>query len=181
MKTVQAPLSPSKTDSRPHPHVCFFWKLNVAAALAAQIAEVAQNESISKCLEAFGEEARDMATGNFKAASVLELAKAKREEKAPAEGSKTDKVLKWAVSFANIVDAYSKVLDVYISKAPEVAGLVWGGCKILLQTGLNYIEVLEKPFAILNSVGENIGQFQQCEALFKDSEHMKHALAFDLC
>ena len=72
-----------------------------------------------------------MATGNFKAASVLELAKAKREEKAPAEGSKTDKVLKWA--FANIVDAYSKVLDVYISKAPEVAGLVWGGCKILLQ------------------------------------------------
>lgn len=48
--------------------------------------------SISKCLEAFGEEARDMATGNFKAASVLELAKAKREEKAPTEGSKTDKV-----------------------------------------------------------------------------------------
>ena len=95
--------------------------------------EDARNESISKCLEAFGEEARDMATGKVTAASVLELARAKREEKAPAEGSKTDKVLNWAVSFAKNVDAYSKVVDVYISKAPEVAGLVWGGCKILLQ------------------------------------------------
>lgn len=47
----------------------------------------------------------------------------------------------------------------------------------MLKTGLNYIDVLEKLFAILNSVGENIGRFQQYEALFKDSEHMKHALA----
>ena len=74
-----------------------------------------------------------MATGKVTATSVLELAKVKREEKQPVEGSKTDKVLKWAVSFANNVDAYSKMLDVYIGKAPEVAGLVWGGCKILLQ------------------------------------------------
>ena len=74
-----------------------------------------------------------MATGKVTAASVLELVKVKREEKQLVEGSKTDKVLKWAVSFANNVDAYSKVLDVYIGKAPEVAGLVWGGCKILLQ------------------------------------------------
>lgn len=39
-------------------------------------------------------------------------------EKALAEGSKTDKVLKWAVSFAKNVNAYSKAPDVYISKAP---------------------------------------------------------------
>ena len=88
---------------------------------------------MSKCLEIFGDEAMDMTTGKITAASILDLANAKREEKAPAEGSKTDKVLKWAVSFAKNVDAYSKVLDVYISKAPEVAGLVWGGCRILLQ------------------------------------------------
>lgn len=62
-----------------------------------------------------------MTTGKITAASILDLANAKREEKAPAEGSKTDKVLKWAVSFTKNVDAYSKVLDVYISKAPEVA------------------------------------------------------------
>lgn len=74
-----------------------------------------------------------MTSGRVTAASVLALANSKRTEKAPVEGSKTDKVLKWAVSFAQNVDAYSKVLDVYISKAPEVAGLVWGGCKILLQ------------------------------------------------
>ena len=88
---------------------------------------------ISKCLASFGEEAKDPATGDVTATSVLKLANAKRTEKVPVEGSKTDKVLKWAVSFANNVDAYSKFLDVYISKAPEVAGLVWGGCKILLQ------------------------------------------------
>ena len=82
---------------------------------------------MSKCHEVFGDEAVDMTTGKITAASILDLANTKREEKAPAEGSKTDKVLKWAVSFAKNVDAYSKVLDVYISKAPEVAGLVWGG------------------------------------------------------
>ena len=43
--------------------------------------------------------------------------------------------------------------------------------------GLNHIEVLEKLFGVLNRVGENIGRFQQYEALFKDSERMKQALA----
>ena len=74
-----------------------------------------------------------MITGKITAVSILDLADAKREEKAPAEGSKIDKLLKWVVSFAKNIDAYSKLLDVYISKAPEVAGLVWGGCRILLQ------------------------------------------------
>lgn len=45
------------------------------------------------------------------------------------------------------------------------------------KTGLNHIDVLEKLFAILNRVGENIGRFQQYEALFDKSERMKHALA----
>ena len=46
------------------------------------------------------------------------MANAKREGKVQTEGSKTDKVLKWSVLFAGNVEAYSKVLDVYISKAP---------------------------------------------------------------
>ena len=45
------------------------------------------------------------------------MANAKREGKAQTEGSKTDKVLKWSVLFAGNVEAYSKVLDVYMSKA----------------------------------------------------------------
>lgn len=65
-----------------------------------------------------------MTTGKITAVSILNLANAKREEKAPAEGSKIDKVLKWAVSFTKNINAYFKVLDVYISKAPEVASLV---------------------------------------------------------
>ena len=70
------------------------------------------------CLDIFGETAVEMTTGKVTAVSILDLTNAKREEKAPAEGSKTDKVLKWAVSFAKNVDAYFEVLDVSISKAP---------------------------------------------------------------
>lgn len=98
-----------------------------------QNAKDAQAESVAKCLDAFKDEAVDTATGKVTAASVLALANIKREEKAPVEGSKTDKVLKWAVSFAKNVNAYSKVLNKYISNAPEIAGLVWTGCSILLQ------------------------------------------------
>ena len=72
---------------------------NEARRSAAQIIEDAQRELTSKCLEVFGDEAVDMTTGKITAVSILHLANAKREEKAPAEGSKTDKVLKWAVSF----------------------------------------------------------------------------------
>lgn len=93
---------------------------------------------IFKCLEVFGEKAVDMTTGKITAASILDLANANREEKAPAGGSKTDKVLKWAVSFAKNVDAYSKVSGVYISKAPGATGLIWGGCRILLQVLLAF-------------------------------------------
>ena len=79
---------------------------------------------MSKCLEVFGNEAVDMTTGKIRAVSILDLENAKCEEKVSAGGSKTDKVLKWAVSFAKNVDTYSKVLDIYISKAPEAADLV---------------------------------------------------------
>ena len=58
------------------------------------------------CHEGFGEEAEEMTTGKIVAGSVLDLANVKREEKASAEGSKTGKVLKSAVLFAQNVDAY---------------------------------------------------------------------------
>ena len=45
------------------------------------------------------------------------------------------------------------------------------------KTGLNHIDVLEKLFATLNRIGENIGRFQQYEALFGESERMQYALA----
>ena len=103
------------------------------ARTPAQIIKDAQELSIAECRKAFGKEAEDIISGEVTAASIFELANTKRVEKVPAEGSKTDKVLKWAVSFAKSVDAFSKIVDVYIGNVPEVAGLVWGGCKILLQ------------------------------------------------
>ena len=44
--------------------------------------------------EVFGEEVVKMTTGKITAASILDLANAKREKKAPAEGSKIEKVRK---------------------------------------------------------------------------------------
>lgn len=45
------------------------------------------------------------------------------------------------------------------------------------KTGLNHVDILEKLFATLNRIGENIGRFQQYEALFGESERMQYALA----
>ena len=59
-----------------------------------------------------------MTTGKITAISILDLANAKREEKAPAEGSKTDKVLKWALSFAKNVREVTGRYSIHLPKSP---------------------------------------------------------------
>jgi hypothetical protein len=44
-----------------------------------------------------------------------------------------DKVLKCAVNFARNLDLYSKALDPFVSYSPDVAKIVWGSCRMLLQ------------------------------------------------
>jgi hypothetical protein len=120
-------------DSHPSEHTTDTLRNTDPLLSIKQIVQDAKREAIQDCLEAFGDDAKDITSGDVTAASVIQLANSEHLKKSPPPGSKMDKVLKCAVSFARNLDLYSKALDPFVSYSPDVAKIVWGSCRMLLQ------------------------------------------------
>lgn len=63
----------------------------------------------------------------------LDFIATERLRSMPHKGSKWDKILKWAESYARSVDRYAKEVSGLMVHTWESARLVWGCCKMLLQ------------------------------------------------
>ena len=67
---------------------------------------------------------------------VLSIVESELAKKEPKSGSRRATVINSIVYFARMVDSYAKALDVYVNKSPEVASVVWGSCRVVLQVSL---------------------------------------------
>lgn len=94
--------------------------------------EDARLEAVNRCRRAYGDHVVD---GLLQEPATLRDVLS-TVEKALAEtegGGKRAKFLRGLASFAKKVDIYTRAIDVYANASPEVASLVWGSCRVLLQ------------------------------------------------
>lgn len=83
---------------------------------------------------------RDLGTSSAKALEdsvevgvVLDYIAAERLRCMPHSGSRYDKVLRWAESFAGQIDSLSNTVSEFVMYSTEAAQLIWGCCLLLLQ------------------------------------------------
>jgi hypothetical protein len=88
---------------------------------------------VVQCKKELGAKAESVLTGTLDVDGLLEFIAAERLRSMPHQGSKWDKVLKWAESFARRVDVFACSISRFTDQSSEAAQLIWGGCKLLLQ------------------------------------------------
>jgi hypothetical protein len=127
---------------------------------------------------------------------VVASAEAQVTSKQGESDSKRQKISRAYVIFAKKVDVFASIIDIYIKQAPEVASVVWGVCRILIQvyspvhcpgtcgagqlifsqTGVVYIEFSEKLAENMSMIASQIGILERTRTLFHASDEMQSAL-----
>ena len=91
---------------------------------------------IARCKKDLDTKAHDVLTGTHNLDSLLDFIAAERLRSMPHRGSKWDKVLKWAETFAGEVDFFSNAIDCFAIHSQESARLIFGSCRVLLEVCL---------------------------------------------
>ncbi|KAJ5888603.1 nacht domain protein [Penicillium taxi] len=76
-----------------------------------------------------------------------------RLRRMPAEGSRWDKILKWAEYFATSLSVFEEAVDTFVASSKETVELIFECFQILLQMGPTQGEALETVFAIFHEYG----------------------------
>jgi hypothetical protein len=67
--------------------------------------------------------------------SFMEFIECERLNNMPKQGSKWDKVLKWAEFFAIQISEYEKAIRSFVPDSQGAAKLIWAACRILIEVG----------------------------------------------
>ena len=67
--------------------------------------------------------------------SFKEFIECERLNNMPKQGSKWDKVLKWAEFFAIQISEYEKAIRSFVPDSQGAAKLIWAACRILIEVG----------------------------------------------
>jgi hypothetical protein len=103
-------------------------------SLAEQAFEDAKAEALSRCKKVFGNDAiSSLLQQSTALEGVLKSVENEMVKQKPKDGTKRAAFLTSLVFFAKKVDVYSKAVDVYVNKSPDIASLVWGSFRVLLQ------------------------------------------------
>jgi hypothetical protein len=68
--------------------------------------------------------------------SFKEFIECERLNNMPKQGSKWDKVLKWAEFFATQISEYEKAIRSFVPDSQGAAKLIWAACRILIEVGI---------------------------------------------
>jgi hypothetical protein len=68
--------------------------------------------------------------------SFKEFIECERLNNMPKQGSKWDKVLKWAEFFATQISEYEKAIRSFVPESQGAAKLIWAACRILIEVGV---------------------------------------------
>ncbi|KAI9762962.1 MAG: hypothetical protein M4579_000025 [Chaenotheca gracillima] len=124
-----------------------------------------------------GSRSDDITSGVSTLESFLELIAVERLRSMPHQGSKWDKVLRLAGSFASNVDVYSHAISTGVQHAHESARIVWSCCRLLLELGPDAVTILEKVFVVFHQMERTLNFFLRHEDLFFASAAIQHILA----
>ncbi|KAI5782676.1 hypothetical protein EDC01DRAFT_729948 [Geopyxis carbonaria] len=119
----------------------------------------------------------DILTGTTTCHAFLDFIAAERLRSMPHQGSKWDKVLKWAEAYARKLDTYTHAVSGFTAHSWESARLVWGSCQLLLRMGSKHIALLEKVFGLLYHFGQTLDFFLKSKNLFCASAEIQNILS----
>ncbi|KAJ9664804.1 hypothetical protein H2201_005025 [Coniosporium apollinis] len=138
------------------------------------------NRIMTKCQTQFNSssptEVRELFRGQHKIEDFLDYIAAQRLRRMPHPGSNWDKVLQWSEFFGTQVWLYHEVLKDFVSYSEEAASLVLRNCVVLLEMGPDYIDILEKSFAVFYSIGQTLLSFFRNRELFVFKDCIQHTL-----
>ena len=145
-----------------------------------------------KKLQSLGGSPADASFSGLSIEELLDYIAAERLRHLPPRGSRWDRVLKYAVLFADEVNAYQQSVSSFLSHHEEAARLVWRSCRILLQVCIvlkdekykliriqmdhHQAVALEKVFGVFYNIGLSLSFFRQNQSLFNINGEIKQSL-----
>ena len=99
----------------------------------------------ASCRRELGSSSADVLENATEVGVVLDYIATERLRCMPHSGSRYDKVLRWAESFAAQIDSFSHAVSDFAMYSAEAAHLIWGSCLLLLQ-----VQILRMQGALRN-------------------------------
>ncbi|KAF4161829.1 hypothetical protein CNMCM6936_002950 [Aspergillus lentulus] len=95
----------------------------------------------------------------------------------PADGSRLDGALRRASSLAFAVASLRDAVVSFMDGAEEATKLVWGGLLLLLEMGIEHVDVLDTIFSRYGRVTLQISLLLQQESFFRESASLQNEVA----
>ncbi|GAQ11642.1 hypothetical protein ALT_8963 [Aspergillus lentulus] len=95
----------------------------------------------------------------------------------PADGSRLDGALRRASSLAFAVASLRDAVVSFMDGAEEATRLVWGGLLLLLEMGIEHVDVLDTIFSRYGRVTLQISLLLQQESFFRESASLQNEVA----
>ena len=73
----------------------------------------------------------------FSIASFLDFIASERLVHMPNQGSRWDKILRWAENFASQISVFQESTSYFLTKSTDAAQLAWSSCQLLLEVLLS--------------------------------------------
>ncbi|GIK02022.1 hypothetical protein Aspvir_006065 [Aspergillus viridinutans] len=102
---------------------------------------------------------------------------AERLRRMPADGSRLDGALRRASSLAFAVASLRDAVVSFMDGAEEATKLVWGGLLLLLEMGVEHVDILDSIFGRYGRVTLQISLLLQQESFFKESSSLQSEVA----
>jgi hypothetical protein len=98
----------------------------------------AKADAIARCRKKHGDAVDAILSQTATLEQALEIAERESVAIHGKDDSRHVKMARALIFFAKKVDVYAKAVDVYVNKSPDIASVVWGSCRVLLQVCHRY-------------------------------------------
>ncbi|EWY97489.1 hypothetical protein FOYG_02324 [Fusarium oxysporum NRRL 32931] len=73
-------------------------------------------------------------------------------------------------TFSENVEPYVKVIDTFVSSKPEVAALIWGAARLVLQLASNYLNFFRKLTGMMEKTSSQLANYKQLLELLEEND-----------
>ncbi|KAH8670231.1 hypothetical protein BGZ60DRAFT_375664 [Tricladium varicosporioides] len=94
----------------------------------------------------------------------------------PRQGSRWDKVLKWAEFFALQISRYAAAVESFIPESHAASHLICAACRILVELGPGNAQAIETAFGVFYKIGLSLSFFSRDQELLSCNSKIRTAV-----